>query len=428
MTEPRALVIDGAQVIDGTGAPPVPDGRVVIRGDRIVDAGPRPLVPLPEGAEVIDGAGRTVLPGLIDVHVHDPSPANLALYVRNGVTSIRFAGGQQRDLLALRERVERGEIVGPRVFSVGSGVDSTPHAWPGSHAADSPIEARRLVRRMVEVERVDAILATHRVRPAVLAAICETAHELGVPVTGQLWETDAREAAGAGIDGLENTSRIPESSGSGKRLFAHRSVSERIALLTQLWAAADRTRTAELAYLLAERAVALAPELVSFEAWAGISTAEVEADPDWPSDPGDPQVAGYRRHNAYISKDYTAEDRAIQPAALERYAEFCRDFHDAGGPLVAGTDLSFGGILLHRELRLFRAAGLTATQAIRTATRQAASALGRDDLGFLQAGRTADLIVVRGDPLADLAALRRVEHAIIGGRRVVPAAPTEPTR
>ena len=283
---------------------------------------------------------------------------------------------------------------------------------------------------MVESERVDAILATHRVRPAVLAAICETAHELGVPVTGQLWETDGREAVGAGIDGLENTSRIPESDAIPReRLFAHRSVSQRIAVLTHLWARADRARTDEVAHLLAERAVALAPELVSFEAWAGISTTEVEADPDWPSDPDDPQVAGYRRHNAYLSKDYTAEDRAIQPAALERYAEFCRAFHDAGGPLVAGTDLSFGGILLHRELRHFRAARLSALEAIRTATRQAASALGRDDLGFLQVGRTADLIVVRGDPLADLAALRQVEHVFIGGRRAAaPAAPTGAAR
>ncbi|MGH2491993.1 MAG: amidohydrolase family protein, partial [Candidatus Limnocylindria bacterium] len=140
------LVIDNVRVIDGTGAPPIEGARVIVRDDRIAAVGPAAQTPAPSDAERIDASGRTVVPGLIDVHVHDPSPSNMALYVKNGVTAIRFLGGRQRDHLALRDRIERGETVGPRVFSVGPGVDATPHAWPGSAAADSPIEARRLVR------------------------------------------------------------------------------------------------------------------------------------------------------------------------------------------------------------------------------------------------------------------------------------------
>jgi imidazolonepropionase-like amidohydrolase len=420
-----SIVIDNVRIVDGTGAPPIADGRVVIDGERIAAAGPRAgsgpygaPVEIPRGAELIDGAGKTVLPGLVDAHVHDFSDANMALYVQSGVTAIRFAGGNQRQLLQLRDRIERGETRGPRIFSCGHPLDATPHAWPGTYSADTPLEGRRAVRRAVTQERADAILATHRVTKPILAAIADEAHGLGVPVTGQLWSASAREAAGAGIDGLENTSRIPEDPAYGpERLFERLSVSARIATLAHLWADADPRQLEEIAALLAERGVWIAPELVSFEAWAGLSERDVKADRDWPRG-DDPRVAQYDRHNRYISSEWTKDDFAAQAKTLDEFKEFLNAFAGAGGVLVAGTDLGFGGILLHRELGHFIDAGLTPLRAIRTATRAAASALGRDDLGHVAAGRTADLVLVDGDPTRDLKALREVDRTFIGGRVV----------
>ena len=410
-------VIESVRIVDGTGAPPIPDGRVVIDGTRIVASGRKDMVPLPAGAEMIDGTGQTVLPGLIDVHVHDPSDANMARYVRCGVTSIRFAGGEQRMHLGLRDRIERGETVGPRVFSCGHMLDGTPHSWPGTYAVDSPAEARRVVRRAVLEEKVDAFIATHRVDRATLAAIVEAAHEHGVPVTGQIWHASARDAARVGMDGLENTSRIPEHPAfDDARLFGRMSVSGRIATLAHLWANAEDARLEEIAGLLADRRVALAPELVSFEGWAGMGKEEVQRDPEWPASTDDPGVVGYARHCSYISMEWKPEDFAAQAAAIEKMKAFCRTFVREGGALVAGTDMGFGGILLHREIRHFVDAGLTPLEAIRTATRQAASALARDDLGQISAGRTADLILVAGDPATDIGALRSVQRTIIGGR------------
>jgi imidazolonepropionase-like amidohydrolase len=420
-----ALVIDNVRIVDGTGAPPHDQVRVVIDGERIAAAGPRAgagpygaPIEIPQGAEVIDGAGKTVLPGLIDVHVHDFSDANMALYVRSGVTAIRFAGGNQRGLLQLRDRIERGEIAGPRVFSCGHALDATPHAWPGTYAVDTPLEARRVVRRALTEERADAILATHRITKPILAAITDEAHSLGAPVTGQIWSASARDAADVGMDGLENTSRIPEDPKFGAdRLFGRLSVSARIATLAHLWAEADPGALADIAGLLAQRGVWIAPELVSFEAWAGLSEREVKADADWP-DASDPRVPQYDRHNRYIASEWTPEDFRAQAKALDAFKKFLGTFVAAGGGLVAGTDLGFGGILLHRELAHFVDAGLTPLQAIRTATRQAASALGRDDLGHISAGRTADLVIVDGAPSTDLKALRAVDRTIIGGRVV----------
>src|SRR5438093_822085 len=294
------LVIDNVRIVEGPGNPPLGEGRVVIEGERITAAGPRvgagpygAPIEVPPGAEIIDGTGKSVVPGLIDVHVHDGSDANMALYVKSGVTSIRFAGGQQRALLQLRDR---------------------------------------------------------------------------------------------------------------------------IATLAHLWSTADKYRLEDIGGLLAERGVWLAPELVSFEAWAGLSEKEVKAERDWPQGQ-DPRVTQYDRHNAYISSEWTKDDFAAQARALEAMKEFLGAFVKAGGSLVTGTDLGFGGILLHRELRHF-ADFLTPLETIRTATRAAASALGRDDLGQLAPGRTADLVLLEGYPSTDLGQLRSVVATIIGGRVV----------
>jgi len=413
-----ATVIDSVRIVDGTGAPPIADGRVVIDAGRIIAAGPKATIKLPGGADLVDGSGKTLLPGLVDVHVHDPSDANMALYLRCGVTAIRFAGGAQRSLLDLRSRIERGETPGPRVFSCGHMLDATPHAWPGAYAIDTPIEARRVVRRAVLEEKVDAILATHRVSPATLAAVVEAAHELDVPVTGQIWTSNARDAAASGMDGLENTSRIPEHPSFGpERLFARHSVSGRLATLAHLWDAAEPARLAEIAHLLAERQVALAPELVSFEAWGRFAEADTRSDPEWPA-PADPRLPLHERHVSYIASEWTPDDFAAQQRAFDKYRSFCADYVRGGGPLVTGSDLSFGGIYIHREIGHFVAAGISPLQAIRAATRAAASALGRDDLGQITPGRTADLIVVDGDPTADIRALRTVERTMISGRTV----------
>jgi imidazolonepropionase-like amidohydrolase len=126
----------------------------------------------------------------------------------------------------------------------------------------------------------------------------------------------------------------------------------------------------------------------------------------------------FQRHMSYIASEWGPDDFAAQKRAIEKYKRFCLVYAEAGGPLVTGTDMSFGGIYLQREIQHFVAAGLTPLQAIRAGTRAASSALGRDDLGQITPGRTADLILVAGDPTTNISALRVVERTIVAGRTV----------
>jgi imidazolonepropionase-like amidohydrolase len=413
-----SFLIENVRIIDGEGRPPIEQGRVLVDGSWVVAVGARDDVRVSDGVPKIDGTACTVMPGLMDVHVHDFSDENLEWYIRNGITTIRMAGGDQPGHLRARSRVERGEILGPRIFSCGYMLDATPHAWPGnSYAVDSPAEARRVVRRAVLEEKVDALIATTMVKRATLEVIVATAHELGVPVTGQIWRCDVNDALETGMDGLDNTSRIPASAHLPyERLMKFSSVSERLNLLAQLWATADGGSLAETAHRMAEGGLTWAPEIVSFEAMAGSGDSALKADRDWPKDPNNTRALQYDWKNSFLRTVWSSEEIATQERAVERIKEFSVTFHRAGGHLAGGTDLSFGGILMHRELRHLVDAGLTRLEAIRVATRQSASFIGRDDLGRVTQNATADLVLVQGDPSKDLGALREVREVWIGGR------------
>src|SRR5262249_25771856 len=132
------------------------------------------------------------------------------LYVRQGITSVRFAGSALGAVPAIRRAIESGQVPGPRIFSCGPLLDEPPAAWgPSSVEVTEPDEARATVARLIDAE-ANALIVAQRLRPSTLRAIVEVAHERGVPVTGQTWTTTVREAVLAGMDGVENTARLPE--------------------------------------------------------------------------------------------------------------------------------------------------------------------------------------------------------------------------
>ena len=415
-----SLVIDGATLIDGNGASPVPDAVVVVKDDRIRYAGPRR--PFAGGtARVIAASGKTVVPGLIDLHNHSTFDADMRVYLKNGVTTIRFAGLNQDAVVTLRERAARNEVLAPRILSCGPMLDRTPPAYPRwTSPVDTPVEAAVTARRLLSDDRVEALLVTQQITPDLMRPIVDVAHEFGRPVVGQIWYTDGREAAEIGIDQLDNSSRIFASREYPKaRLLSYRSIAERLGLLARGWMAIDWELTRPIMEAMVEHGVSYCPTLVVHQNQAGVGLHELEADRDYQTMYGERERREWAAFIDYVQGTWTAEDQRAMALAGENRIEWMRRFYQMGGTLVVGADMQFGGIMVHRELRNLEAVGLSPLEVISAATRLSARELGMgESLGTIEPGKLADLLVLNRDPLRDLGALRDIVHVIRGGEIV----------
>ncbi len=411
----RAVTIlkGGRVLLDGELVP----ADVAIEGDRVVHVGS--AAPAPD-ARIVDVTSLSVLPGLIDVHTHPVIPRAMALYVLQGVTSVRFAGTPLGAAAELRRSVQRGILPGPRVFSCGPILDEPPGAWPDSTVhVTGPAEARDTAQRLIDAE-ADALLVAQRIRPATLAAITEVAHTRGVPVTGQTWTTSVREAVQAGMDGVENTARLPEDSRLPPGWVEdYGSVGNRLARLVGLWRHAPQASIDEVLGLMVDHGVDWAPEVCSFAHWAGLTDPSLASLRGWELLTQEERAA-IPSSRTRTAEGWTDADRDNAATAIERIQQALTAYHRAGGPLAVGTDTHPGGLFYHLELRLLAQAGLSNRDVLDVATRGGARALRRDaHLGRVAAGMLADLIVVSGEPLKDLAALECPRHTIVGGRLVV---------
>jgi imidazolonepropionase-like amidohydrolase len=361
VTEAPALAIVGTAVFDGTGGPPVPAQTVVVGGGRVARVGPAGELRPPPGAEVVDGAGCTLLPGIVDAHVHlDFYPP--AEVLAGGVTTVRDLGWPAGRLAALRALAEGPGAASPRLLAAGQ-IVTVPGGYP-TRAAWAPPGTARPVADAAEAARAVAELAAggaavvkvaldDRVGPTlpgpVLAAVVAAARGHGLGVTahvGTAREADKALAAGVGE-------------------LAH-------------WPFDRRTLPDGLVTRLAE-AVTVVPTL------------------------------------------------HIQPSPARRRG--VRRFVELGGRVLYGTDLGNQGpppAVDVEELRLLVAAGLSPARALAAATSAAAAHLGLAGVGRVEPGAVADLLLVAGDPLADLAALADVRLVVRDGRVVAPSAPRRP--
>jgi hypothetical protein len=409
-------IVDGT-LIDGTGANPISDVAVIVEDNRITAVGRRKSLPIQKNARILNAKGRTILPGLIDMHQHWPHEWDKALFPQNGITSMRFAGWMQAPIFQLIDRIQRGELVGPRIFSVGPIMDRPPTARPESALVVNTLEeARREAERLIREEHVDALFAARRINGPFLKVILEVAHAHGKPVTGQVYELSGRQAAEMGIDGLENTARIPESSiFDHQTLHNYRSVSHRLAMLGRLWATAPADTMQDVLGAMAEHGVEWAPGLVSFEHWAGFLDNSLEADPDYQEAPADLKQV-YWEQKANLSREWTEDTLTDWARGLERAKYWIGYYHKIGGAIVTGTDTPLGAITYHWELRHLREAGLSPMEIIVAATSKSAHALRQPSLGIIASEKLADIIVVEGDPLKDLDTLRHPVHVLVNGR------------
>lgn len=421
--EPMMALVGGT-VIDGNGGAPLRDAVVLIRGSKIIEVGSQSKVKYPRTAQVVDVSGKFLLPGLIDLHVHYFDWMG-ELFLAHGVTTVKDVGNAIEWISTLSQEVDEGKARGPRIVYVGYGLDSPPPVRDTHVAVDTPDMAKRAVA-LQHQGGASAVKVREKITGDLLRAITQQAHRLGMTVTGHIGHIDAREAALAGIDGLEHASGIvkatapgpiPEYAGNDEW---QKSISE-----LKNYSLVDSAKAAELVKFLASKKVALIPTLSN---WWRISSPRrddfAREDAEYAKHPALAYVPPHVRQiwaSSFIFKVKDPDDLAQLETAYKKVQELLLRHHRAGGKILAGSDtfLSIPGLSLHRELALLVDAGFTPLQAISMATRDNAQFLGKEkELGTIAPGKLADILVVSADPLEDIQNTQRVTMVVKNGRVV----------
>jgi imidazolonepropionase-like amidohydrolase len=379
-----AFAIAGATLVDATGAPPVEDAVVLIRDGRIAAAGPRAKVPIPRGMTVVSANGHTLLPGLWEMHTHfsgiEFGPALLAA----GITTARDCGGEFDYLVSQRDAVEKRSAVGPQLLLAGL-VDAGGDKAFGHVTAETPEQAKAVVNRYHDAGFQQIKLYTY-LTPDVVKAIAVEAHRLGMTVTGHVPRAlTTKEGIEAGMDQLNHlnyATSLLRNSGV-QFLVDHGTVVDPTVGWGEMAGHAQET------------------DIASFE--PGILKAPFVLD------------ARYRA----MGGNGTAEQ--IKARQKESLAVILT-LHKAGVPIVPGTDTGLVGHGLHRELELYAEAGMTPMEVIQCATIVSARAMHLDrDSGTIEPGKRADLILVDGNPMANISDLRKVTRVVANGRMYDPS-------
>lgn len=410
------LVLTGARLLDPASGTVRSGTTVVVTGDRITAVGPDGQVALPAGAERVDAKGRTLMPGLWDMHVHLSTLDGL-LHLAAGVTTVRDLANDTDFLIGLRRRFDSGEVLGPRVLMAGILDGPGPYAGPTKALVAEKEEAIRWVDRYADLGYVQ-IKIYSSVDPALVPAIVERAHSRGLRVSGHIPNgLKAEQAVREGFDEIQHTNFLILNFLDGVDTRTPARFSEVAKHAAELDLESDRVR-AFLA-LLKEKGTTVDPTVNAFE---GMFTGRPgQLDPSFTEvvDRLPPQV----RRNLYggglpvpegMDQRYRDSYRAI--------LAMVRALYDHAIPFVAGTD-SLAGFGLHRELELYGMAGIPAMDILRAATIVPARIMKRDkELGTIEPGKLADLILVDGRPDEKIGDIRRVTLTVKGGVVYDPAA------
>jgi imidazolonepropionase-like amidohydrolase len=417
------LVIEGGTLIDGTGRPPVENSIVVVRGNRIVAAGKKGEVQGPKGSPVISAEGKFILPGLIDLNVHYREWQG-ELYLAHGVTTVKDTGNPIEWLEQMSAAISSGRVAGPRLFYTGNSLTSPPAVKDHHVCLTDPEMARRAVRILKE-HGADAVKVGQQISLPLLQAISAEAHSLGIPVTGHLRLLGARQAAEAGIDGLEHTTGVPRSTGPRPDWApSDNPASDLAAYYDDLREAAEmqEQKFAPLIRVLISRHVSITPTLFTWFRVASDRRADyAREDAEYSrilelSYVPEKVVKSWRNPTIYDPPGQ-AELRTFRLAYMN-VGRFLKEFHDAGGAVLAGSATGDGvpGLGMLREMEAMRDLGLPPAEIIEISTRQNARFLRKDnELGTISPGKLADIIVVDGNPLQDLSNLRHIAVVIKDG-------------
>src|SRR5579863_484558 len=412
------LVIKNVTLFDSLTAKAIAAQRIVVRGDRIVSVEAEKGQPTAAGAQVIDGSGKMLLPGLWDMHQH-LFPSNAYLDVAAGITTIRDLANSIEELGKLKRHIEAGEQIGPRIVLAGFIDGPGPYEGPVKILAATPEEARERVDRYAELGYVQ-IKIYSSVKPELVPVIIEEADKRGLRVSGHVPAgMTAEQFVRDGADEIQHMNFV----------------------FLNFWPEVKETRTPARFIEPGKRAAGLdlnSPQVNDFITL--LQQHHTVIDPtmtiweetyvDRPGQVGkidapmfDRLPVQAQRGSKLAGEALDATDPATDKQYRACYANMVRmlkKLYDSGIQIVAGTDLG-KGYSLHRELEIYTAAGIPAPEVLRMATLTAARVMKMDsELGSVAPGKLADMILVSGDPTAHISDIRKIDVVIKGGAVMYP--------
>lgn len=440
----KQLVITHVAVIDGTESPPKSDMTLVVTGNRITTLAKTGTVKIPKEAQVVEGQGKFLIPGLWDMHVHifnqisrrPPNTWYFPLFVANGVTSIREMWTKPEDMEQVQEWRKlqaEGRLLAPRIAAVGTLVDGPAGGettqiglglpGPTANIVRTPDEGRDFVRALKAAGNIDFVKIYSNLSREVYFAIADEAKKQGIPFAGHVpFLIDAAEASSAGQRSMEHLNQILESSSlSSQELFQvpgrdWSSKYEKLMLDTF-----SEEKFGKLVALLARNQSWQVPTLVIARVYAFPRDLKIIRNENQLRYVPPNEIANWDKLFPERTQEPTDTEKAVRGKLWQKQLEVVRRMKEAGVPFMAGTDLGtayiYPGFSLHDELALLVEAGFTPLQALRTATRNPACFLGQmDSLGTVEEGKIADLVVLDANPLADIHNTRKIRAVIANGR------------
>lgn len=417
------IAVTHASVIDGTGAAPQRDWTLIVKDGRIAVLGPAASTPVPDGATVIDGTGKTLIPGLVLVHEHMFYPSERDyldfplsfqhLYLAGGQTTIRTGGSINPTAdLSTRDSIAAGKTLGPDIDVTGPYLTAGEQFTAKMGVLKDAADAKRTVDFWAG-SGVTSFKAYIGITRAELSSAVKAAHGHGLKVTGHLCSVTYAEAAGLGIDNIEHGFLVATDFMQDKKPDTCPDDDKQMESIATLDPASAPAQS--LFRTLITKRVAITSTLAVFEARSDANFAA----PREALDLLTPELE--RSYWRLLSRFTHTERGAAEARAFKNELRLEKAFVDAGGTLLVGTDpTGIGGVLPgiggRHAIELLVEAGFTPVQAISFATLNGARYLGRDkEIGTLAVGKRADFAIVDGDPSADIHLIMKMPYVFKAG-------------
>ena len=432
---PRAdMVVESVDVIDVRNGEVLPDRDIVIDQGRIRELLPAGRAARIAAAERVDGKGRYALPGLWDNHVHfgggkalvQENKNLLPLYLAHGVTTVRDAAGDlSDDVLQWRGQIVAGTLSGPTIYTSGPKIEGIDSIWPGDIEVGDEAQLHAAFDRL-QAMRVDFIKITdNTLKPELFLAALREAKRRNLRTSAHIpMALTLEEVADAGLGSIEHIGYAMKAGSREERRIsaAYRAGKLSYAQASEQLAASFDLETAKAAYRrLAEKGVAIDPTLNGSRVVAYLDQDD-HADDEYLAYLGPGLKATYAWRVERAAKD-NASAIATRHRRFEQSAALLPVLRDAGMRILVGTDAGFlnsfnyPGVGLHDEMELYVRYGLTPAQTLRAATLDNAAFLGKEsESGEIVAGKRADIVLLRSDPLQDIRATRAIDAVIVRGR------------